>query len=60
MTMVHAAVEIAPASGGSQVAATVKGDPGGLMKMLGPILDRIVKKNITADHGRLKALLEEE
>lgn len=49
-------VEATP--GGSRVAAVVKGEPGGLMKLFAPLMNRQAQRSITADYQRLVALLE--
>ncbi len=43
-----------------RVSARVQGDPPGFFKIFGPLLDRMVKRNVTKDYERLKALLEAE
>lgn len=44
--------------GGSVVSATVVGEPPGLMRLLGPLLDRMVQASVRKDYERLKAILE--
>jgi len=41
-----------------EVGAIVRGDAPGVMKLLGPLLPRIVRSSVRADYRRLKALLE--
>lgn len=43
---------------GSVVNATVRGEPGGLMKLLAPLMRRLAQRSIDADYQRLVALLE--
>lgn len=45
-------------NGGSKVSATVIGDPPRLMKLLGPVLDALVKTSVRKDYERLSSLLE--
>ncbi len=42
----------------SIVEAHVQGEPPGLMRLLGPLVDMMVKRNVTADYRRLKEQLE--
>ena len=42
----------------SRVTAHVQGDPPGLLKIFGPLLDRMVERNVAKDYERLKELLE--
>lgn len=42
-----------------RVSATVKGDPPGLMRLFGPLLDLMVKRSVRQDYQRLKDLLEQ-
>ena len=44
--------------GRCRVTAVVKGEPGGLLKLLGPLTKRMVKRSVRADYQRLKAHLE--
>lgn len=44
-------------NGGSRLRATVRGEPKGLMGMLGPLTRRMVERNVRADYDRLRALL---
>ena len=44
----------------SRVTARVQGDPPAMFKILGPLLDRMVKRNVTKDYERLKAILESD
>lgn len=41
-----------------RVTARVKGDPPGLMRLAGPLMKRLVGRNVDRDYDRLKALLE--
>jgi len=41
-----------------EVAAHVQGEPPGVMRLLGGMVDKMVKRNVDADYTRLKALLE--
>ena len=40
------------------VRAHVRGNPPRLFKLLGPVTSAMLKRNVTADYQRLKALLE--
>jgi uncharacterized membrane protein len=51
--------EVAPnGPGRCTVSATVRGDPPGLMRLLGPAVDRIVRTSVRKDYEQLKQLLE--
>lgn len=41
-----------------EVSAVVRGDAPFPMRLLGPLLDRIVRSSVTGDYARLKTLLE--
>lgn len=41
-----------------RVSARVQGDPPAVFKLFGPLLDRMVARNVAKDYERLKALLE--
>ncbi len=41
-----------------QVSARVQGDPPRVFRLLGPLLDKMVSRNVAKDYERLKALLE--
>ncbi len=43
---------------GSRITAVVKGEPGGLMKLFAPLMNRQAQRSIDADYQRLVALLE--
>ena len=42
-----------------EVAAHVQGEPPGVMRLFGGMVDKMVKRNVDADYTRLKALLEQ-
>ena len=44
--------------GGTRLHVESEADPRGAMRLAGPMLNRMLKKQITADHANLKALLE--
>jgi uncharacterized membrane protein len=44
----------------SRVTARVRGSAPGPLRLLGPLLDRIVRRNVDADYRRLKSLLEQD
>jgi hypothetical protein len=44
--------------GGSRVRAIIEGDATGVFKVLGPIMNLMVKRSINADYARLTLLLE--
>ena len=52
------AVEAVPE--GSRVQAVIEGEASGLFKLAAPLLDRITQRQIEADYGRLKTLLESQ
>ena len=41
-----------------RVSARVQGDPPRVFRLLGPLLDKMVSRNVAKDYERLKALLE--
>ena len=43
---------------GCRVSARVKGEPGGLMGMMGPLMSRMVRRSVDGDYKRLKVMLE--
>ena len=43
---------------GSRVSAVVRGEPGGIMKLLAPLMKRQAQRSIDADYRRLVALVE--
>ena len=45
-------------AGRSRVTARVRGSAPGPLRLLGPLLDRLVQRSVDADYERLKALLE--
>lgn len=48
-----------PVGGGAcDVTARVRGEPPGLLRLIAPIADRMVKRNVEADYRRLKEQLE--
>ena len=49
---------VEPIEGGTRVHADVAGEPGGLFKLAGPLLARMVRKSVDGDYARLKELLE--
>ncbi|MEL6981488.1 MAG: SRPBCC family protein [Actinomycetota bacterium] len=42
-----------------RVSARVAGDPPLLLRLLGPLLDRLVERSVTGDYRRLKERLEQ-
>lgn len=51
--------EVAPSGDGvCDVSATIKGDPPGVLRLLGPLVDRMVRSRVEADYKTLKAMLE--
>jgi len=51
--------EVAPTpSGGTNLKATIRGEPTGLMKLLNPMTKRMVARNVNRDYVRLKELLD--
>ncbi|MGI9615167.1 MAG: SRPBCC family protein [Acidimicrobiales bacterium] len=52
--------EVAPtAEGGTNLKATIRGEPGGLMKLMNPLSQRMVARNVNRDYARLKVLLDD-
>ena len=51
---------VEPINGGSRIHAVIEGKPKGLLALLGPLLNPIVKKSINRDYTKLKRLLESE
>ena len=51
---------VEPIAGGTHVHAEIEGEPGGVFKLLGPLLDGMVSKSIQKDYAQLKQLLEAE
>ena len=49
---------VEPSGGGSRVEAIVKGEPGGLARVVSPLMTMMVKRSVTADYASLKDLLE--
>ena len=52
--------EFEEATGGTLARIRIQGEAGGFYRLAGPLLARSVKRNITKDLARLKALLESE
>lgn len=44
--------------GGTTLHATIRGEPRGLLRLLGPLTQRMVERNVRADYARLQALLD--
>lgn len=52
--------EVTPVTVAScDVSATIRGEPPRLFRLLGPLLDRMVRSRVTADYRTLKAMLED-
>ncbi|MEM7271869.1 MAG: SRPBCC family protein [Actinomycetota bacterium] len=49
---------VSVAGGGCEVSAVVKGEPPGAFRLLGPLVDRMVRSRVTADYRTLKQLME--
>lgn len=50
--------EVSPVDGGgSRVTATIRGGPEGMVALLDPLTERIVRRSVRADYRRLAALL---
>ncbi|MEL7156942.1 MAG: SRPBCC family protein [Actinomycetota bacterium] len=47
------------ADGGSTVRAVVRGEPGGVFRLAGPIMRALVGSSVRRDYRQLKGLLEE-
>lgn len=43
--------------GGSRLEAVIRGQPPGLLRLLDPLMRRMVRRNVTADYERLRAHL---
>jgi uncharacterized membrane protein len=48
------------ADGGTTLHATIRGEPSGPMRLLNPLMRRMVRRNVLEDYRRLKELLEGE
>lgn len=44
--------------GGTRVTAIIQGEASGIFKLAAPILDRMTQRQINADYGNLKELLD--
>ena len=52
--------QVAPGpNGGSTITATIRGEPGSLMRIFNPLTKRMVERNVTKDYARLRHLLDE-
>ena len=49
---------VEPVEGGAKVSALIEGDAGGFFKLAGPILNRLVQRQVNADYSNLKSVLE--
>ena len=49
---------IAPEGDGCRISANVRGDAGGLFRLVTPLLRALVKRSVDGDYARLKSLLE--
>ncbi|MEM7139692.1 MAG: SRPBCC family protein [Actinomycetota bacterium] len=49
---------VAGREGGCTVRAVIRGEPGGLMRLMAPMMRRQAQRSIRADYARLKQLLE--
>jgi carbon monoxide dehydrogenase subunit G len=49
---------VIPADGGCLISADVRGDAGGLFRLMTPLLRALVKRSVDGDYRRLKRLLE--
>lgn len=49
---------VEPVDGGTKVQVVSQAELRGLFKMAGPLLNRMLRKQIEADHANLKTLLE--
>lgn len=49
---------VAPAENGAKVHAIIRGDASGFYRIIGPLLDFMVRQSIKADYARLKKILE--
>ena len=47
------------ASPKTRVQALIEGEAGGIFKLFGPLLDRMVRKSIESDYANLKRIMEE-
>jgi len=50
---------VVPTAGGCRVVANVRGDAGGIFGLITPLMRLLVKRSVTNDYRRLKALLED-
>ena len=49
---------VEPAGAGTRLHVVSEAEPGGLMKLAGPMIDRMARRQIAVDHANLKRLLE--
>lgn len=49
---------VEPRGDGARVQGVIRGEPGGVMKLLAPLMKLQAQRSIRADYQRLKALLE--
>jgi len=57
---IHITRSVEPLDGGRcVVTADVAGEPGGILGLLSPIMDRLAARSVRGDYARLKALLED-
>lgn len=47
-------------NGGTTLNAIIRGEPGGLMRLLNPLTRRMVERNVNKDYERLKELLNSQ
>ena len=50
--------KVEPHGHGSAVTAIVRGDPSGVFRVAAPLMRWMVRRNVSKDYARLKALLE--
>ncbi len=51
---------VEPTDDGAHVHAIIEGESNGLLKLLGPLLDRLVNRAIYRDYAKLKQMLESD
>lgn len=50
---------VTPTKGGTLATAVITGEPNGIFRLFGPLMDWMVKRSVSKDYANLKQLLEE-
>jgi uncharacterized protein YndB with AHSA1/START domain len=57
---IDGSLAFAAEDGGTRIAFTASGQPGGPMRLFEPLLARVLRRQFEADYGRLRQTLEDE